>query len=308
MRTEQTRGLVDEAIDKLAASLERGESATLKAYLAMMGRFRRYSLGNQLLIAMARPEATQVAGFHAWLKMGRAVRKGEKGIRILAPIMSRRKHANTNSTANCTNLEERSNRIQANEVDMNGHVVVGFRGAVVFDVAQTEGKELPRFAEVSGDPGELLPRLLAWAERQGITVTFTDSLGPAQGMAAGKQILVRSGLTKAEVFSTLVHELAHVRLHQDGAGDASRTVRETEAEAVAYVVSDTVGLACGSAASDYIQLYQGDRELFLASLTRIRGTAMEIIAAIEERETEPVTPAATSEPSVTAAASQRAAA
>ncbi len=277
MRTEQSRGLVDEAIDELAAELERGESATLKTYLAAMGRFRRYSLGNQLLIAVARPEATRVAGFHAWRKMGRIVRKGERGIHILAPIVSRRKYANVCSAADCTKPTE-----QASDADENGRAVVGFRGAVVFDLAQTEGRELPKFAEVSGDVGELLPRLLAWAQGRGITVTSADSLGPAQGMAVGGQILVRSDLSPAETFSTLVHEMAHVRLHQNGERDASRIVRETEAEAVAFVVCHTAGLNMSTSCEDYIKLYQGDKKLLMASLTRIRETALEILAAIEE--------------------------
>lgn len=287
METEHGRRMVDDAIDRLAASLERGESATLNAYLAMMGRFRRYSLGNQLLIAMARPEATQVAGFHAWRKLGRAVRKGEKGIHILAPIVRRNQGTETGLIADRLEAEERSNNEQAGGADGSGRMVVGFRGAVVFDVDQTEGKDLPQFAEVRGDAGHLLPCLLAWAERQQITVTFTDSLGPAQGMTVGKRILIRSDLTPAETTSTLVHELAHVRLHQGHDTPASRTVRETEAEAVAFVVCQATGLECGTAASDYIQLYQGDKRLLMASLTRVRDTAMEIIAAVEGAGTLP---------------------
>lgn len=303
MQEGKTRGLVDEAIDELAASLERGESATLRAYLAVMGRFRRYSLGNQLLIAMARPQATQVAGFYTWRKLGRSVRSGEKGIHILAPIVSRRKRTGTSTVAAQAGAQEQADAIPSKGTDVDERSVVGFRGAVVFDVAQTEGKELPAFAEVGGEVGEFLPRLLAWADDQGIGVTFTNSLGAAQGMASGGQIWLRSDLRPGETFSTLVHEIAHVRLHHIGSRDASRTVRETEAEAVAFVVCHTVGLECGSASSDYIQLYQGDRKLLMASLDRIRATAMEILAAIEDASkvgttatpsvvTPPITPSA----------------
>ncbi len=91
MDVEKTKKMVDNAIGALASALEEGESDTLKAYLAAMGRFHRYSLGNAMLIAFARPGATRVAGFRTWQKLGRRVRKGERGIAILAPIGRRRK-------------------------------------------------------------------------------------------------------------------------------------------------------------------------------------------------------------------------
>ena len=90
-KREHARQLADRALDQLAEALERGQSETLQGYLRAMGRFHRYSFGNVLLIASARPEATHVAGFRTWKKLGRHVRKGEKGIMILAPIVRRRR-------------------------------------------------------------------------------------------------------------------------------------------------------------------------------------------------------------------------
>src|SRR5580692_4982402 len=85
--TDKARKIAEEALDRLSAELEAGRSEALQNYLAVMGRFHRYSWGNTLLIASQRPDATHVAGFHAWHQLGRSVKKGEKGIMILAPLV-----------------------------------------------------------------------------------------------------------------------------------------------------------------------------------------------------------------------------
>jgi len=272
MRTEQTRGMVDEAIDKLAASLERGESATLKAYLAVMGRFRRYSLGNQLLIAMARPGATKVAGFQAWKKLGRHVKAGERGIAIIAPIV-------------------RKGQRSDEENEQEARTVVAYKGAHVFDVSQTDGEPLPEFAQVNGDPAEHLNRLKAFVTAQGIGLTYA-ALSGAMGLSAGGRIILRSGMTPAEEFSTLAHEYAHEMLHRADGAPADKTVRETEAEAVAFVVCHTVGLETSTSSEDYIRLYSGDRRTLMASLEQIRRAAVEILAAVEDTTRVEGTPTA----------------
>ena len=114
MTTEEARKVSDDALGKLMDALERGQSDGLKVYLRVMARFHRYSWGNCLLIGVQRPDATHVAGFHTWLKLGRHVRKGEKGIVILAPMVSRRKNGDELSEDDATH-------------------VFGFRAAHVFD-------------------------------------------------------------------------------------------------------------------------------------------------------------------------------
>src|SRR5580693_8280203 len=118
---DKARKVSEEALKQLSAELEAGRSDGLKNYLAAMGRFRRYSGGNVLLIASQRPTATHVAGFRAWNQLGRSVKKGEKGIMILAPIVVKKEPVPDRSE---TKAESR---------------VAGFRTAYVFDVAQTEG-------------------------------------------------------------------------------------------------------------------------------------------------------------------------
>jgi len=268
MKTNEQKQMVTQALDELASALERGESEQLKAYLSTLGRFHRYSVGNVLLIAMQRPGATHVAGFRTWQKLGRQVKEGEKGIRIFAPIVWRVKKAERQEGSDGEDIEE----------------LVRFRSVCVFDVAQTDGKPLPEFAQTGGEPGEHTHRLMQFAVEQGIEVEFSDALVSAHGLSAGGKIIVRKGLSAAEGFSVLAHELAHELLHRDQDEPLSRTVRETEAEAVAFVVCQAVGLEAVNAAADYIKLYQGSKETLLESLQRIREAAVEIIGAMTRKE------------------------
>ena len=248
-------------------ALDDGYSDSLKAYLAMLSRFHRYSISNVILIGLQRPDATRVAGYRTWQQLGRQVKQGERAIRILAPITYR------------TRKEGQKRDGEAEQKDDDAGEVLAFKSAAVFDVSQTDGKPLTEFARVSGDPAEHLLRLKNLVSSRGIGLEYTNRIGPAQGASAGGKILLREDMEPAEEFSTLVHELAHEALHQDKT-ERIKTVRETEAEAVAFVVCEAIGLKCGTASSDYVQLYDGKTETLLASLERIRETAAEIIEAV----------------------------
>jgi antirestriction protein ArdC len=262
MNTDNVKQLCDEALTKLAAALEAGHSDALKAYLATMGRFHRYSWGNVLLIAMQKRTATNVAGFHTWRKFNRFVRKGEKGIAILAPMIVKK-------------------RTEGDEGEDAQTRIYGFRTAYVFDESQTEGKPLPAFATVKGDPDEYTDRVVSLIIANGITLEYTDSIAPAKGMSSGGRIEVLPNLEPAEKFSVLVHELAHELIHKgDRRKETTRTIRETEAEAVAFVVCHSIGLDTNTAASDYIALYQGDQNTLAESLEVIQKTSAEILRAI----------------------------
>ena len=165
----------------------------------------------------------------------------------------------------------------------NQAVLVGFRAAYVFDVSQTEGKELPEFSErVYGSAGEYRDRLVDFVIAQGIALEFKESIAPALGMSYGGKIALLPGQSSAEEFSTLVHELAHEMLHKaDRRTATTKTVRETEAEAVAFVVGKTIGLETGRASASYIQLYHGNAALLTESLEVIQKTSAVILAAIE---------------------------
>ena len=273
MTREEALAQTDQSLQELITALEQGKSERLLEYLAFQARFHQYSVGNCLLIAMQKPEATFVAGFQKWRQLGRYVKKGEKGILILAPLVRRKASAEQASDAETS----------------TDRTVVGFRAAYVFDVSQTDGAELPEFSSITGDPGERLLLLQRLVDSRGIELRYEDKLGGASGVSEGGKIALLRGLPAAEEFSVLVHELAHELLHRsERRKETTRRVRELEAEAVAYVVASAAGLDGLARSSDYIQLYAGDKELLLASLNHIQRVASEIIGALAATPATPI--------------------
>ncbi len=256
-------------VQALIEQLEQGHSDALTAYLTAMGRFHNYSFGNILEIARQKPNATRVAGLYAWNQLGRKVKKGEHGIRILAPMIGIRRKKDSEA--------EKDIRTQ------NQAVLVGFRSAYVFDVSQTEGKELPELsARVTGNVGEYRERLVDFVISQGISLEWKGSIAPALGLSYGGKIAILPGQSAPEEFSTIVHELVHEILHKAERRTATtKTVRETEAEAIAFVVGKTIGLSTGRASADYIHLYHGNASLLAESLEVIQRTSAMILSAIE---------------------------
>jgi antirestriction protein ArdC len=264
MKSEQVKELTENATEQLVAALKAGRSEALTGYLKAIGRFHRYSLHNVMLIASQKPNASYVAGFRTWNQLGRFVKKGEKGILILAPIVRRK----------VENEEDRE------EVSTS---IAGFRAAYVFDVSQTDGQELPHIGMVHGEPCEYRERLRVFADAQGISVEYSSEIAPARGTSSGGHIKLLPGQSEAEEFSTLAHELAHELLHRgDRRATTSRQIRETEAEATAFVVCYAIGLETGSAASDYIQLWNGDAKLLAESLGYVRQAASQILTALTD--------------------------
>jgi antirestriction protein ArdC len=248
-------------IKTLMQQLEEGHSEAFTSYLAAMSRFHRYSFGNVLEIARQRPDATSVAGFHTWNQFGRHVKRGEKGIRILAPIV-RIKHEQDAAT-------ERSS------------IVAGFRAAYVFDVSQTEGDDLPEPAKATGEVGERRGLLFTFLDQQGIQIEYNEAIAPAQGVSYGGRIALRPGQAPAEELATLIHETGHELLHRgDRRAKTTKTVRELEAEAVAFVVGQTLGLQMGTTSADYIKLYNGDPQMLAQSLEAIQSVSAVILKAI----------------------------
>jgi hypothetical protein len=270
MKVDQVKQIASNAIEQLRQALEAGHSEKLTQYLAAMARFRRYSLHNVMLIASQKPNATHVAGFQAWHKLGRFVKKGEKGILILAPIIR-------------TNAET--------EPDESS-VAVGFRAAYVFDISQTDGQPLPEVGSVNGDPREHRERLAGFVTDQGIALEYSDDIAPARGTSSGGKIMLLPGQSPAEEFATLAHEVAHEMMHRDERrSNTTKQVRETEAEAVAFVVCSAIGLETGSAAQDYIGLYGGDAKLLSESLGHVQRAACQILNAIGAGDSSSAPPA-----------------
>jgi antirestriction protein ArdC len=267
-------------VKALIEQLEQGHSHALTAYLTAMGRFHNYSFGNILEIARQRPDASRVAGLYAWDQLGRRVRKGERGIRILAPLIGVRRKQDGDAESDITTR--------------NQPVIVGFRNVFVFDVSQTEGAPLPELSQrVTGTVGDCRERLVDFVISRGIQLEFRENIAPALGVSYGGRIALLPGQSAAEEFSTLVHELAHEMLHKAERRTATtKTVRETEAEAIAFIVCQTIGLDSGRASADYIHLYHGNASLLAESLEVIQKTSAAILTALEAPGQEGKTEAA----------------
>jgi antirestriction protein ArdC len=269
MKRDEAKQLTDQALTELQQALQAGRSETLKRFLDCMGRFPNYSWHNCMLIAFQMPDASFVAGFRRWLEMGRHVRKGEKGLGILAPLAYRKQQED------------------ADPGQEPGTVIRGFKVVHVFDVSQTEGEDLPEFAGIHGDADELLPRLEDLIRQNGIKLRNEKLPTGTQGASLKGEILIAESLPNAERFAVLAHELAHEWMHgAEERRQMDKTVHETEAEAVAYVVCRAFGFDCSTRSSDYIQLYRGDETTLAESLERIQKTATRIIRLIDNPQAD----------------------
>ena len=152
MKLEEIKNKTNEAVSCLVAALESGQSDVLTQYLNAMARFHNYSFGNIMLIARQKPQATNVAGIRTWNSLGRFVKRGEKGIMILAPMIGRKKADGGAESA--SDAKESTSQLY------------GFRAVYVFDVCQTEGKYLPALTEVQGDVSGYRERLAKFVESQ----------------------------------------------------------------------------------------------------------------------------------------------
>lgn len=241
----------DEELRRTMERLEEGvrgvfESARYRRYLAVMSRFHSYSANNCLLIAMQRPDATLVAGYRAWQdKFGRQVRKGERGMRILSPVVVMVKGEG----------DDVGEALDGSAGDGPRRRLAGFRLATVFDVSQTEGRELPALGvdELTGGVARYEAAMRAVSEVSRYPVSFEDIPGGAKGFfsrSEPKRIVIQKGMSQAQTLKTAIHELAHSVMHDsgpEGEGPAlpGRATREVQAESVAFIVSSWLGLDTG---------------------------------------------------------------
>ena len=264
MKREEVKELVERGIRELNQALAAGKSDRLQQYLDVMARFPRYSFNNCVLIAVQFPEASMVQGFHGWKKLGRSVKKGEKGIGIIAPMVGRKKKDDSASGS-----EERA--------------IYGFKVVHVYDVSQTEGDELPQFAEVAGDPGDNIEAVEHLIRSHRIELTYEPIPSGADGLSKKGAIVISPDLEPAKRLVTLVHELSHELLHRESERrkETTKTIRETEAEAVAHVVCQALGLESIEHCADYIQLYDGNAEVLAKSMDHIQKTSAQILEGIQ---------------------------
>lgn len=278
MKKEDAVELADKCLKELAASLEQGSTEVLENYLSALARFHHYSFGNMMMIVAQFPEASKVAGFHTWRKLGRCVKRGESGIAILAPMIGRKKED-----------AESDNRAHASQEKVKA--VFGFRAVHVFDISQTEGEELPKLSGICGSPGLNLVCLEGVYQTLNIKLETRPMPEGTRGVSLGGHVVVKEGLDKSMRFRILAHELAHELLHRHIVGEEvikNRKLIETEAESVAFVVCKAHGIDTQALSSEYIRLHRGDNKLLMASLDRIQQTATQIISLIDDDKNAPI--------------------
>jgi len=271
MTNDKARALADQiesSVNALAAETDAvRKSETFLHWLNAMAKFSSYSWNNQFLIAIQCPGASRVAGFQTWKKLGRNVKKGAKGIAILAPCLYRSKSD------------------PQNEDSPTVKKLGGFKVAYVFDYSATEGEPLPTLQYAAAAGGEdLLPKLEAAAGKLSVQLEYEEIPEQGvQGYSTGGKIVIRQSLSTASACAVIAHELAHEVLHQhenrSEAKTKTRGQRELEAEATAYVVMRHFGIE--HVASNYLATYNVDGEQLRDSLETISGAAKRLITAIE---------------------------
>jgi len=233
--------------------------------LIVAGRFHRYSANNVLLITLQRPDASLVAGYGTWKSVDRHVRRGERGIAILAPVISKV-------------TDDRGD----DEEQAPLRTLRGFRVVHVFDVSQTEGKPLPDTGPqllAGGSPHGLWDAMAAQVHAAGFTLD-RGHCGPANGYTdhLHRHVRVREDVSAAQASKTLAHELAHVLLHGPDEPLRPREVAEVEAESVAYVVAAAAGLPTENYSVPYVAGWSaGDTDVLAEAATRVLTTARQII-------------------------------
>ena len=275
LQSEKTADRLKEITGKLEKGVaELFESDRYKEYLRVMARFHRYSFNNTLLIAMQCPGATRLAGFQSWKKFGRHVKKGEKGIKVIAPTPFKK------------TVEEDG---EEKEV-----VVPRYKVVSTYDVSQTEGKPLPEIAStLTGSVDSYDDLMAALAQVSPVPIGFEDISGSAYGYYSPmeKRIAVREGLSEQQTLKTVVHEISHAKLHdvdlskpKDERPQIDRQTMECQAEAIAFVCCERFGLDTSDYSFGYIAGWSSGRELkeLRSSLEIIRNTAAEIIDSVED--------------------------
>ena len=290
--TEKQR--VQELTDKLEQGLQDlFNSDSYRNYLSTMSKFHNYSFNNTLLIAMQKPDATLVAGYKAWQKnFERHVNKGEKAIRILAPAPYKIKEERDKiDPVTQELLLDKDGNPQKEEVEIT---IPAFRAVSVFDVAQTDGKPIPELAakELLSDVEEYQDMIRAVEAISPVPIELEEIAGDSKGYydREAKRIAVQENMSESQTLKTMIHEVAHSKLHskeveQDEQMKKDRNTKEVEAESIAYTVCQHFGVDTSDYSFGYIAGWSSGRDTkeLRASMDTIRRTASELITGIEEQ-------------------------
>ena len=288
-----------EKLKEITDRLEQGimelfDSERYKEYLRVMSKFHNYSFNNTLLIAMQKPDASLIAGFTAWKnQFQRNVKKGEKGIKIIAPSPFKIKQE----------TEKIDPQTQKPVIGRDGKPVTeekeitipAYKVVSVFDVSQTEGKELPDIAvdALTGDVEQYSDFFAALEKTSPVPIGFEKIEGGAHGYyhLEDKRIALDEGMSELQTLKTAIHEIVHAKLHDidlnapkdEQQPRVDRRTREVEAESVAYTVCQHYGLDTSDYSFGYVAGWSSGRELaeLKSSLETIRSAAADIINSID---------------------------
>ena len=295
LTSEKPADKLKEITDRLEQGItELFESERYKEYLRVMSKFHNYSFNNTLLIAMQKPDASLVAGFSSWKNnFGRNVMKGEKGIKIIAPspfTVKQEVEKTDPQTGKPVIGKDGKPVTEEKEIKVPAYKVVS-----VFDVSQTEGRELPDIAvdELTGDVDRFKDFFAALEQASPVPIGFEKIEGGAHGYyhLEEKRIAIDEGMSDLQTLKTAIHEIAHAKLHdidlnapkEEQKPRVDRRTREVEAESVAYTVCQHYGLDTSDYSFGYVAGWSSGKELaeLRGSLETIRSTAAEMINAID---------------------------
>ena len=295
LTSENQKDRLKEITDRLEQGiLEVFESERYKEYLRVMSKFHHYSFNNTMLIALQKPDASLIAGFSAWKNThGRTVKKGEKGIRIIAPAPFKVKQEmeKLDPKTNMPLVGADGNAItEEKEITIPAYKVVS-----VFDVSQTEGKEIPSIGvdELTGDVSQYEDFFTALKKASPVPIALEHIEGSAHGYyhLAEKRIAIDDNMSELQTLKTAIHEIAHAKLHdidlnapkEEKGNHPNQRTREVEAESIAYTVCQHYGLDTSDYSFGYVAGWSSGKELseLKGSLETIRLAASELIDSID---------------------------
>ena len=259
-------------------------------YLQTMSKFHRYSFNNTLLIAMQRPDATLVTGYRNWQSMGRQVKKGEKGITILAPAPIKRKREQEILDQNNKPLLDGNGKPKTEEVEV---IIPRFKPTTVFDISQTDGEPIETLApeELTEAVADYELFMKAITEVSPVPIRFDEIEGEAKGYyhSVDKEIVIQKGMSDSQTIKTAIHETGHARLHDkdlmaEQGIEKDRLTKEVEAESVAYCVCSAFGVDTSEYSFPYIAGWSSGRDMkeLKTSMDTIRKTAGEMIDELSD--------------------------
>ena len=288
-------------LKEITASIEDGikelfQSESYAQYLQTMSRFHHYSVNNQVLIHMQKPDATLVAGFNKWKnQFGRNVIKGEHGIKIIAPTPFKKK----------IEQEKLDPDTQLPMLDADGKIITEektiqipmYKPVTVFDVSQTEGKPLPQLAhDLSGNVANYDVFMEALRRSSPVPISIEVMGGGMDGYfdLEHQDIAIRKGMSEVQTVSAVIHEMAHALLHnrtkdaEEKTPELSRSTEEVQAESISYAVCAYYGIATGDNSFGYIASWSKDKTLpeLRESLEVISKTADGLINDIDRHYAE----------------------